>query len=89
MSRDSSRPEEVGRRGETLYKEKIEYLVDPLHFGKFVVLDVETGDFEVDENGSEASRRLRERKPGAVTYRVRVGFSAALRMGGRNLERGQ
>lgn len=69
-----------------MYKEKIKHLVDPLHFGKFVVIAVETGDYEIDKRGSEASKRLRERRPGAVNYRVRVEFSAALCMGGRNLE---
>ena len=42
MGTSSSQHEEIGRRGEALYQEKIKALVDPKHYGKFVVIDVET-----------------------------------------------
>ena len=76
--------EEIGRKGEALYQEKIKPLVDPLHYGEFVVIDVESGDYEIGDRMIAASKKLRERRPEAITYGVRVGFLAAYRMGGRN-----
>jgi hypothetical protein len=39
----------------------------------------------VADNALAASRRLRERKPDAVLYLMRVGREAAFRLGGRSL----
>lgn len=75
---------EVATKGKAIYQERIKPLVDPLHCGKFLVVDVETGDYEIGERMILASKKLRERKPEAITYGVRVGFLAAYRMGGRN-----
>ena len=85
MYTDPAWVEEVARRGEAIYQEHIKPLVDPLHFGQFLVIDVDTGDYEIGKRMIVASKKLRERRPEAITYGVRVGFSAAYRMGGRNL----
>ena len=84
MSSSFQWAEEIGRKGEALYQEKIKPVVDPLHYGKFVVIDVETGDYEIGKRMTDASKILRERRPESITYGVRVGFLAAYRMGGRN-----
>ena len=76
--------EKVAKQGEAIYQERIKPLVDPLHYGKFLVIDVATGDYEIGDRIRAASKKLRERRPGAITYGVRVGFLAAHRMGGRN-----
>ncbi len=86
MSNNSDWAEKIGERGEAIYQEHIKPVVDPLHYGKFVIIDVQTGDYEIDKRDAVATRRLRERRPGAITYGVRVGFLSAYRMGGRNLE---
>ena len=84
MSSSFKWAEEIGRKGEALYQEKIKPLVDPLHYGEFVVIDVESGDYEIGDRMIVASKKLRERRPEAIIYGVRVGFLAAYRMGGRN-----
>ena len=68
MSSSFQWAEEIGRKGEALYQEKIKPVVDPLHYGKFVVIDVETGDYEIDKRDIVATDRLLERRPGAMTY---------------------
>ena len=75
---------EVAKKGKAIYQERIKPLVDPLHCGKFLVIDVDTGDYEIGERMILASKKLRERRPEAITYGVRIGFLAAYRMGGRN-----
>jgi hypothetical protein len=66
---------EIDRRGESLYNRSVRPLVEkPEHIGKQVVIDVESGDFEIDEDGLTASRRLLARRPDAALFGVRIGY---------------
>ena len=71
------RPGEIVARGEAIYRERIQPQLGPVAKGQFVVIDVETGDYEIDEGDATATRRLLDRRPTAVTYAVRVGHRAA------------
>ena len=73
--------EEVGQRGQTLYEEQVKNTVEPEHAGKFLVLDVTSGAYEVDEDDLAASDRLLAKKPDAVLYGLRIGYPAAYRLG--------
>ena len=75
-------PGEITTLGEAIYREQIQPRVGSVEKGKFVVIDVETGDFEVDADDATATRRLLKRRPDAVTYGVRVGHRAAYRHAG-------
>lgn len=70
-------PGEITARGEAIYQEKLRTRMAPVAKGKFIVIDIETGDYEIDAGDAAATRRLLERRPGAVTYGVRVGHRAA------------
>ena len=72
--------EEISALGEKIYQEQIKPLVEPQEKGKFVVIDIESGDYEVDREHLTASRRLRERRPDSVRYVGRIGFPTAYRM---------
>ena len=76
-------PGEISRRGKEIYQKKIKHLVEPQDTGKFIVIDVQSGDYEVDEEHIAASDRLRQRHPAAVTYAGKVGYQAAYSLGGR------
>ena len=76
-------PGEISRRGKEIYQKKIKHLVEPQHTGKFIVIDVESSDYEVDDEHIAASERLRKRRPDAVTYAGKVGYQAAYSLGGR------
>ena len=80
MSNNIDSAQEVAARGEALYRKHIKPLVDPLHYEEFVIIDVETGDYEIGKRDAEASLRLLERRPNGVIYGTRIGFSAAYRM---------
>ena len=68
--------------GRAIYREKIRPLVHPQHKGKLLVIDLETGDYEMDYSSAQARDRLEERNPECFTYTVRVGFRAAFHFGG-------
>ncbi len=70
-------------RGEAIYEDRIRRQVEGMARGTVVVIDVESGDYEADLNDASATARLTARRPGAVTYAVRIGHPAVYRMGAR------
>ena len=76
---------EIAERGQALYDREIRDSLSPSDRGKFLVLDIETGDFQVDSNEVAAVKRARAKRPGAVFYVLRVGHSAAYRLGRKTL----
>ena len=73
--------EEVGRRGQALYEQQIRDKVEAEHRGKFLVLDITTGAYEIAEDDLAASDRLLAKHPSAVSYGLRIGYPAAYRLG--------
>ncbi len=78
--------EEVARRGQEIYERKIRREVESKHGGRFLVVDIKSGDYEVADEDLDASERLLERKPDAVIYGLRVGRDYAYRIGRRSLD---
>jgi hypothetical protein len=56
-------------------------VVEARERGKFLVLDIETGDYEIDSDELSALRRAKEKNPDAALYILRVGYPAAYRIG--------
>lgn len=79
-------PEEVAARGEALYQEKIRSTLSKQDEGKFVVIDIETGHYEIDEDDLTATDRALAKRPDAVLYGLRVGYPAAYHLGIRGVE---
>jgi len=75
--------EEVGRLAKQLYESSIRQEVESAdNIGKMVIIDIETGDYEVDQNGLHASSRLNERHPDARLFGIRIGYNVAASLGG-------
>ena len=53
----------------------------PEDHGKFVAIDVETGDYVIDEDDFGAIARLRSRKPAADISLMRAGYPTTYRIG--------
>lgn len=85
MASHTYSPEEITTRGEAIYREQIRSLVEATEKGKFAIIDIETGDYEIDTRDATATLKLLERRPNAITYAVRIGYRAAYRIGGRRL----
>ncbi len=78
-------PQEVEAKGEELYARTLLRLVEPGNRGKFVVMDVETGDYEIDADDLQATKRLLAKRPNAVLYGVRIGYPTAYTIAGMAL----
>lgn len=74
--------EGVAERGEAIYERDIRARVERENRGKYLVLDIETGEFEIDQDDLAATKRLMAKCPDAVVYGLRIGYPAAYRLGG-------
>lgn len=73
--------DEVCDRGEEIYEERIKALVEPQQNGKFVVIDIESGDYEIGDDMLDASDRLQKRRPDSVQFGAMVGYESAYLIG--------
>jgi hypothetical protein len=73
-------PEELARVGSEVFERLVRPMLRPDDDGKFVAIDVQTGDYELDEDDYAAVSRLRARKPAADAWLSRIGQPAAYRM---------
>ncbi|MCY3551045.1 MAG: hypothetical protein OYL97_00985 [Candidatus Poribacteria bacterium] len=74
-------PGTIAARGKEIYQQQIREKVEPQHKGKFLSVDIETGDYEIDTDDLSPSLRLLAKRPEAVIYSLRIGFRAAHRIG--------
>jgi len=73
--------EEFARRGDELYERDLRPHVEAGNAGKFIVIDIETGAYEVDADELLASDRLFARHPEAQVWLRRIGSRSARRFG--------
>jgi hypothetical protein len=75
--------EEVAKRASRLYDSEIRQKVETEeNIGKMVIIDIETGDYEVDETGLQAARNLYAKHPYARLFGIRIGYNVAASLGG-------
>ena len=72
MARTQYTNEEIGQLAEQIYRRSIRDKVMPQHKGKFLIVDIESGDYEVDEDDLAAEDRLRARRPNGVFFGLRA-----------------
>ncbi len=76
--------EEFARRGDEMYEHEICPHVKTGDEGKFVVIDIETGAYEIDADELVASDRLFARQPNAQVWLRRIGSRYVRRFGARH-----
>ena len=75
--------EEVGRRAKELYENTIEQeVISAENIGKMVIIDIETGDYEVDKDGLYASDLLSQRHSNPLLFGIRIGYNVSSSIGG-------
>ena len=77
--------DEFARRGNEIYERDVRPHLTASDAGKFVVIDIETGAYEIDPDELAASDRLLARHPEAQVWLLRVGSRYARRFGARSL----
>jgi hypothetical protein len=75
--------EEIARRGRDIYERDIRSEVEHDHEGRFLVVDITTGYYEIADDELAAFDRAEEENPEGSFFLLRVGRRAAHRLGGR------
>jgi len=65
--------DEVARLGSEIYSNRICPSLQPEDDGKFVAIDVHSGEYEVDVDDLTAVKRLRQRRPDSNIWMERAG----------------
>ena len=73
--------DELGRLGDAIYDQQIRPTRRPEDRGKFVAVDVDTGEYEMDEDDYTAVMRLRARIPAADMWLMCAGYPTTYRIG--------
>ncbi len=73
--------DQIIERGEQIYYSTIRSAVETGNDGKFLVINVATGEYEMDRDDLTVSKRARARFPDAPLYTKRIGHDAAYRLG--------
>jgi hypothetical protein len=83
MSTHRYTKEEVAARGREIYDREIRAKLEPEHNGKFLVIDIETGQYEMDEDDVAVMERAAAKHSPEVLYGMRIGYRTKGRIGGR------
>lgn len=75
--------DEIAAKGREFYESQIRANIEADHHGRIIVIDVESGDYEIDDDHLEAANRLKLRSPHAPLFAIKIGFPALARIGGR------
>ncbi len=75
--------EEIARLGREIYERDIRTAVERDNDGRFLVVDVTTGYYEISDDELTAFDRAEEKNPDGAFFLLRVGRRAAHRLGGR------
>jgi len=74
---------EIVRRGQAIDESQIRPRVERDHFGKYLVIDIEYGEYEIDADHLAASNRAAAKHPDAPLFATRIGYRAGGRIGAR------
>src|SRR5271166_3123928 len=74
--------EEFARRGDALVESKVRRKLTAADEDKFVAIDIETGEYEMDKNEMKAANRLRKRVADPQIWLVHVTLGYLHHFGG-------
>lgn len=74
-------PGEITALGERILEHDVYPTLPTAENGRFIVVDVESGDFEVSDTDVDATESLRRRRPDGAFYGVRVREGTAFHLG--------
>jgi hypothetical protein len=75
--------EEVAIRAKQIYESGIRQQVEiEENIGKMVIIDIETGAYEVDKTGLKAAHNLSAKHPYARLFGICIGYNVAASLGG-------
>ena len=72
-------PDEVAQQGEAWY-EKLQTQIEADNMGRYLIVDVETGDYEIGPDYILPTERLLSKRSDAPLYALRIGYRSMGRL---------
>ena len=73
---------EIAKKGEEWYDKKLKAELEPTHKGRFVAIEVSTGEYVLANTPESALEQAREKYPGKFFHLMRVGYPGVFGSGG-------
>ncbi len=67
----------LGLQAKVLYESGIKQKMEPEHVGKYLVIDVTTGDYDYDADDYAVAMRAYDKNPQGRRFCVRIGHKAS------------
>lgn len=74
---------EVVTLGKQIYERDLRSTLESDNIGRYIAIDVRTSDYEVGDDRFATVTALRQRRSEALVCTLRIGYDAAVVMGGR------
>ena len=84
MPDSSYNTDDIARRGREIYEQRIQSHVEAERTGEFLILDVDSADYEIDADRLQAIERLKARRPAGQFYIIAIGAPFTVTLGGTN-----
>jgi len=65
-------------REKEIYEPQLKSKLEPQNVGKFLVIDIDTGDYEMDEDDLSAALRAYAKSPDGARFEMQIGYPASL-----------
>lgn len=73
---------DISQKGQPIFEVLSQELAGS-HFGKFIAIDADSGEYFLGETGIEATRKAQKKFPGKVFFLGRLGYRTAYSFKGR------
>jgi hypothetical protein len=81
MKPQFSSPQQIADLGEKIYRERLKADLEHTSSGKFVAIDVATGNHFIADNPEDAIGEASSHNHGGIFHLIRIGFSGAFQIG--------
>ena len=69
--------DEIVARGKEIYEKQLKSKLEPQNLGKYLVIDIETGEYEMDENDLQAALRAYQKNPAGARFEMQIGYATS------------
>ena len=69
--------DEIVTKGKEIYEKRLKDKLEAHNVGKFLVIDIESGEYEMDADDMAAALRAYAKSPDAPRYEMRIGYATS------------
>ena len=75
-------PQEIERKGQEIYEQKLKEQLEKEHLGKYVAIDIETEEYFLGETLDEALTLARNKYPNKIFHSIKIGSEGVFKASG-------